>query len=271
MNILAGKDAVSFWLENAGRYPVLPVETVLHLSKDIQTLEDDDPRRKKAIDKLIRHNLKLVPQQVRRVMRNRKSSLMPGAMQEDLLQAGVLGLQKAVLGYDYSRGYAFSTYAVNWIYQQIQRTSYASMSLIRVPENTVNELYKASDPVNNVDMALLPKHTQSRYNDAKIALGVRSADVAYSNTSDRHNGSSQEVKEVNQGTSFDKPLSDSVSEILALCPNLTETEIDIVLSRCIEGQTHAQLAEKHGVSKHQVAKTIKSTLGRLKAAMNQIN
>ena len=196
---------------------------------------------------------------------------MPGAMQEDLLQAGVLGLQKAVLGYDYSRGYAFSTYAVNWIYQQIQRTSYASMSLIRVPENTVNELYKVSDPANNIDLSLLPKHTQDRYDDAKIALTIKSADVTYSNTSDGNNGSSREIKEVNQGSSFDKPLTDSVSEILALCPDLSETEVDIILCRCIEGYTHAELAQKHGVSKHQITKTIKSTLQRLKAAMEQIN
>lgn len=262
---MAGRDAVSFWLENAGRYPVLPVETVLQLSKQIQTLEEDDPRRKRAIDKLIKHNLKLIPQQVRRILKQRRCYTTPGAVHEDLLQAGVLGLQKAAIKYDYTRGYAFSTYAVNWIYQQIQRTSYANISIVRIPENTLNEFYRATNPQNKIDILSLPEKVQSRYDDAKLAMFVRSSDQK------QMDPLANETRESYVGSYHDTPLRDSVSDILKLCPSLSTLEKQLVLGRVLEGKDYKDLAVKHSISSHYASKLIKGTLKKLKAAMNQID
>lgn len=262
---MKGRDAVSFWLENAGRYPVLPVATVLHLSKQIQTLEEDDPRRKKAIDKLIKHNLKLIPQQVRRIVKARKCYTTPGATQEDLLQAGVLGLQKAAEKYDYTRGYAFSTYAVNWIYQQIQRTSYANLSIVRVPENTLNEFYRAHNSQNKADISSLSENVKKRFDDAKLALFVRSADQT------QHNRLTHESYDCHLGSYYDAPLLDSVTDIFKLCPALSTLEKKLVIGRAIEGKDYKELGAKYSISSHYASKLIRGALQRLRQAMNQID
>ena len=50
-----------------------------------------------------------------------KFSLPPHLDREDLVQDGMIGLDKAVEKFDWRRGYKFSTYATWWIRQSIQR------------------------------------------------------------------------------------------------------------------------------------------------------
>ncbi|MPZ88218.1 MAG: sigma-70 family RNA polymerase sigma factor [Nitriliruptorales bacterium] len=52
---------------------------------------------------------------------------------EDLVQDGNIGLVQAVDGFDWRRGYRFSTYATWWIRQAIQRGSASDDRTIRVP------------------------------------------------------------------------------------------------------------------------------------------
>ena len=44
-----------------------------------------------------------------------------GVEEEDLLAMGITGLIRAVDRFDYTKGYRFSTFAVNWIRQAILR------------------------------------------------------------------------------------------------------------------------------------------------------
>ena len=52
---------------------------------------------------------------------------------DDLVQDGMIGLDKAVDKFDWRRGYKFSTYATWWIRQAIQRGLEASATTIRIP------------------------------------------------------------------------------------------------------------------------------------------
>jgi DNA-directed RNA polymerase sigma subunit (sigma70/sigma32) len=52
---------------------------------------------------------------------------------EDLVQAGMIGLNRAIEKYDWRRGYKFSTYATWWIRQSIQREIDNSARLVRLP------------------------------------------------------------------------------------------------------------------------------------------
>jgi len=62
---------------------------------------------------------------------------------EDIVQDGMIGLEKAVEKFDWRRGYKFSTYATWWIRQSIQRGLEASASTIRIPGHRSRELRHA--------------------------------------------------------------------------------------------------------------------------------
>ncbi len=63
---------------------------------------------------------------------------------EDIVQDGMIGLEKAVEKFDWRRGYKFSTYATWWIRQSIQRGLEASATTIRIPGHRTRELRNAA-------------------------------------------------------------------------------------------------------------------------------
>lgn len=90
-------------------------------------------------EKIIRHNLRLVAKETQRFYLSPGSSLD----RDDLFQAGVEGLMKAVNRYDPGRGTRFSTCAVPWIRQAIGRHVYDAGLTIRVPVNVRGDLERA--------------------------------------------------------------------------------------------------------------------------------
>ena len=65
-----------------------------------------------------------------------------GVEEEDLLTMGITGLIRAVDKFDYTMGYRFSTFAVNWIRQAIFRGMKESDKTIRLPEYMASNIAK---------------------------------------------------------------------------------------------------------------------------------
>ena len=133
-------DPIQTWLNNAGRYPLLPKTELIRLAKKRDTLEPGSKAYIKIINKICLHNLRLVPTVVRKYLAKRVGYNMSSEVASDLLQQGYLGLRRAAEKFDATKGYTFSTYAHSWIYQAFCRWHNTTDRAIYVPENAMTEV-----------------------------------------------------------------------------------------------------------------------------------
>lgn len=100
-------------------------------------LKDAVARAEEARSRLIEANLRLVVSIARRYV-NR------GLPIDDLIQAGNLGLLRAVEKFDYRLGFRFSTYATWWVRQAVTRSVADQARTIRVPAHLLEAAQRVS-------------------------------------------------------------------------------------------------------------------------------
>ena len=122
-------DPVRMYLREIGRVSLLTYEEEVALAKRI---EKNDRR---ARERLISANLRLVVSIAKKYV-NRGLTLL------DLIEEGNIGLMRAVVKYDWQRGYKFSTYATWWIRQAITRAIADQARTIRIPVHMVETINK---------------------------------------------------------------------------------------------------------------------------------
>jgi RNA polymerase primary sigma factor len=118
--LAAGADSLQLFLNEIGRYPLLTAAEEVALAKRV---ERGDAAAK---ERMINCNLRLVVSIAKRY-RGHDVPFM------DLIQDGVIGLNRAVEKFDYRKGFKFSTYATWWIRQAVQRSIAGQSRTIRVP------------------------------------------------------------------------------------------------------------------------------------------
>jgi RNA polymerase primary sigma factor len=127
----ATTDSLQLFINEAMRYPLLTAAEEIELAKRIERGDLE------AKERLINSNLRLVIKFARRYQGH-------GLPLGDLVQEAMLGLIRAAEKFDWRRGYKFSTYAVLWIKQSIQRGLDNTGRSVRIPahiaqrERTVN-------------------------------------------------------------------------------------------------------------------------------------
>jgi RNA polymerase primary sigma factor len=113
-------DAMSLFLQEVRRYPLLTREQEVELAKRI---EQGDLAAK---EQLVNSNLRLVISHARKYQGHDMPLL-------DLIQEGILGLIRAAEKFDYRKGFKFSTYSTFWIRQALQRALDNRARTIRIP------------------------------------------------------------------------------------------------------------------------------------------
>jgi RNA polymerase primary sigma factor len=151
-------DSVHTYLKSIGRTSLLTAEQEVDLAKRIEAglFAEHKLETASGLDENYRRDLELVAEDGRRakshmleanlrlVVSVAKKYSDRGLSLLDVVQEGNLGLIRAVEKFDYTKGYKFSTYAMWWIRQAIQRGFADSARTIRLPVHVLEMLSKLS-------------------------------------------------------------------------------------------------------------------------------
>lgn len=131
-------DTTGRMLKEFTRDPLLPEDEVIKLCK----IKDTD---KEAFNTLVERNMRLV-------ISIAKHYIGSGLDYADLIQEGSLGLMKGIEKYDYTKGYALSTYCTWWIRQAITRAIQCNGRSIRVPVHRMELRNKIEKTRKRIEM-----------------------------------------------------------------------------------------------------------------------
>ncbi|HJZ27558.1 MAG TPA: RNA polymerase sigma factor [Streptosporangiaceae bacterium] len=151
-------DSVHTYLKSIGRTSLLTAEQEVDLAKRIEAglFAEHKLETATGLDEAYRRELELIAEDGRRakahmleanlrlVVSVAKKYSDRGLSLLDVVQEGNLGLIRAVEKFDYTKGYKFSTYAMWWIRQAIQRGFADSARTIRLPVHVLEMLSKLS-------------------------------------------------------------------------------------------------------------------------------
>jgi RNA polymerase primary sigma factor len=216
----ATTDALQLFLNEVGRHPLLTAKEEVELAKRI---ERGDPEAK---ERMINSNLRLVVSIAKRYQGHGLSLL-------DLIQEGIIGLIRAVVKFDWRRGYKFSTYATWWIRQAVQRGVANKAREIRIPVHIVEREQKIGRAERELTVKLGRVPTEAEIaKAAKLPL--------------------KQVREVREAaravTSLDKPVGEgegsAFGELVAGQSPSPEEEVTVSLSLDTLRRAIAELPER---------------------------
>jgi RNA polymerase primary sigma factor len=157
-------DSLSLLMRDAGRFPLLTAAEEVELTKRV---ERGDAAAK---ERMINSNLRLVISIAKRYQGH-------GLPLGDLVQEGVIGLNRAVEKFDWRRGYKFSTYATWWIRQACQRAVSNQSTTIRVPTHVHERRLKLARAATRLETKLGRDATREELAEAS-GLSLRHVDEA---------------------------------------------------------------------------------------------
>jgi RNA polymerase primary sigma factor len=157
---IAADDAISLYFKEMSQVPLLTREQEVKLAKRLERGREarhqlarngHDPREQVRLERFIRQGEEardhLIKANTRLVISVAKKYRGYGLPFLDLIQAGNVGLIKAVDRFDYRRGTKFGTFATWWIRQAVTRTLAQHGRTIRIPvhmSDRIRRLYRAA-------------------------------------------------------------------------------------------------------------------------------
>ena len=142
----SSSNAMKMYLKEIEEYKMLTPNEEIELAKEI---DDSIPEAK---EKFINANYRLVVSIAKKYRKENVDML-------DLIQAGNIGLIKAVEKYDYKKGFKFSTYATWWIKQSITRYIDDCENTIRIPVH----LHQRINFIKRKNKSYLMNYKESRH------------------------------------------------------------------------------------------------------------
>lgn len=270
----------NWWADQCSRVPLLTPSQEITLGQAVQQWLSHPPpvppaverRGRRARERFIRANLRLVLS-----VADRYRSV-PVHYRDDLIQAGNLGLIKAVERFDPTRGYRFSTYAYWWIRQGINQFLERSSRTIALPTTHAAHLNRAANAAGDLQGMLGRPPSRS---EVAEALGWRvealerllarpaatvsleapnqfrddSAPIAESIADPHHSNPADAVELLEQ--------AERLAAALATLPESTRRLVEAVYGLCGQPQTVAQVARAERLNSRRVSALIDGALRHL--------
>ena len=174
------------------RSPAFHDELEAHRLEIVKHFEQIRERTRQATNYMIQANLRLVVNVAKRHIS--WSVPLP-----DLIQEGNIGLLPAVQKFDHRRGYRFSTYAIPWIWQAINRAVNDQSRMVRLPSHLIDDLTKLTRLRNSLAQKLGRQPTEK---ELASEMGLPSERV-------------ESLLNLNSGgsVSFETPVGDEGSQL----------------------------------------------------------
>ncbi|MGI8892699.1 MAG: sigma-70 family RNA polymerase sigma factor [Bacteroidia bacterium] len=144
--------AVERYLHEIAKENMINAEEEVRLAKLIKGGDEN------ALEKLVRANLRFVVS-VAKQYQNLGLSL------EDLINEGNLGLIKAAIKFDETRGFKFISYAVWWIRQSILQAAAENSRIVRLPLNRVSNINKIAKASSKLEQKYEREPTNSEISE----------------------------------------------------------------------------------------------------------
>jgi RNA polymerase primary sigma factor len=263
-------DALQLFLNDLGRYPLLNAAEEVALAKQI---ERGDLAAK---ERMVNSNLRLV-------VANAKKYQGHGVSLLDLIQDGIIGLNRAVEKFDYRKGFKFSTYATWWIRQACQRAVANQSATIRIPVHVQERRAKLRRARQRLELQLgrpptveeLAEAAQLKLSHAEEALDAVEASVSLNQTIGEGD---QEFGDLFADTTTEDPieLADSALERERLhnaLAQLDERERKVLELRFGLGDTEEatsleQIGRELGFTRERIRQIETGALRRLRDLLN---
>jgi RNA polymerase primary sigma factor len=262
-------DSMGLFLTEIGRHSLLTAAEEVALAKRV---ERGDPAAK---ERMINSNLRLVVSIAKRYQGH-------GVPLGDLVQDGVIGLNRAVEKFDWRRGYKFSTYATWWIRQAVQRAVANQAKTIRVPVHVHERRQKLGRAGQKLQLALgreptveeLVAATGLKQEHVDEALAV--ADASVSLNQEIGSDGDGELADLFADASAEDPAEEAAlalrhRSVRSAVAGLPERERRIVELRygLADGEVWSleAIAREIGVTRERVRQLERAALGKLEDSL----
>ncbi len=246
-------EAVDTYLATIGKYPILSREQ----------------ERTADCDTLVNHNLRLVVSVA-------KSYIGRGLDFFDLIQEGNIGLMRAAQKFDSTRGCKFSTMAVPWIRQAIERSLLNDARAIRLPVHvgdSIRKLNKAREQIG-YDATAAQIAEWCGWTIGKAERVMRAVlQVPLSLDATIMNGHDNKERRLSDyvaapAIDYDEPvISDELADALECALQILDArEIDILWKRYRDGMTLDQAGAAHNITRERARQIEREAKSKLREA-----